>query len=72
MAYATLTKSDLRRAALRTASAVNFQDAIRSIALEEIDGQDVEKRSQWLANRSGVAVSTIQVQVAEMVDILVH
>jgi len=64
MAYAT--------SASRKASAVSFQNAIRSIALEEIDGQDVEKRSQWLANRTGVAVSTIQVQVAEMVDILVH
>lgn len=55
-----------------TASANRFQDAIRSIALEEIDGQDVDKRTQWLANRTGVAVSTIQIQVAEMVDILVH
>jgi hypothetical protein len=51
---------------------VVYADAIRSIALEELDGQDTQKRSQWLAGRVGVSVDAVRIQVDEMVELLAH
>ncbi len=49
-----------------------FSDAIRSIAMEEIDGEDTGKRSQWLANRFRIPHDTVRIQVDEMIDLLTH
>jgi hypothetical protein len=50
----------------------DFIDAIRSIALQELDGENISPRVQHLANMTGLGASTVLVQVAEMVDILAH
>ena len=54
----------------RRADPAAFADAIRSIALEELDGQDTLQRSRWLAGRVGVSYDAVRIQVAEMVDLM--
>ena len=51
---------------------VVYADAIRSIALEELDGQDTQRRSQWLANRVGVSYDAVRIEVDQMVELLAH
>ncbi len=60
--------------ALRTrrADPVAFADAIRSIALEELDGQDTQQRSRWLAGRVGVSHDSVRIQIDEMIDLIAH
>lgn len=50
----------------------DFIDAIRSIAIEQMDGENIEKRAHRLANISGVGMPTLMMQVTEMVDILAN
>jgi hypothetical protein len=50
----------------------DFIDAIRSIAIEQMEGENIEKRARHLANISGVGMPTLMMQVTEMVDILAN
>jgi hypothetical protein len=48
----------------------DFADAIRSIALQTIEGDDEADRRQHLANYMRMPRTEIDYQVAEMVDLL--
>lgn len=48
----------------------DFSDAIRSIALQTIEGDDVADRRQHLANYMRIPRAEIDYQVSEMVDLL--
>jgi outer membrane receptor for monomeric catechols len=48
----------------------DFSDAIRSIALQTIEGDDEADRRQHLANYMRIPRAEIDYQVSEMVDLL--
>jgi hypothetical protein len=50
----------------------DFADAIRSIALQTIDGDDDAQRRQHLANFMRLPRTEIDYQVSEMVDLLLN
>ncbi len=49
---------------------IDFADAIRSIAIESMKGDDVDARSQHLANYMRMPRGDVDFQVNEMIDVL--
>lgn len=48
----------------------DYADAIRSIAIEEMEGEDVAPRARHLANLMRIDIVAIRIDVVEMIDLL--